>query len=110
MNETLGVDRASKHGQRGGRHVRGGIAAACGVLGAVAAVWAYWLVVPGVVLGVTALALGASSWRQGAREIGASAMTLGVVAVLLVPSVLFVVSEAEDWGRDCALNPSNPDC
>jgi len=39
-----------------------------------------------------------------------SRAALGIVSVLVVPSVLFVVADAEDWGRDCALNPTNPDC
>ena len=41
---------------------------------------------------------------------GAEALALGIAAVLLVPSVILVASDAENWGRDCALNPTNPDC
>jgi hypothetical protein len=37
-------------------------------------------------------------------------VALGIAAVLLVPSVILVASDAENWGRDCALNPGNPDC
>lgn len=91
-------------------HGRAAVAVASGVLGTVAAVWAYWLLVPGLALGMIAVVLGALSYRRGAREAGSAAIALGIVAVLLVPSVLFVVGEAEDWGRDCALNPTNPDC
>jgi hypothetical protein len=95
--------------QRRGRS-QGAIAVACGAFGIAAAVWAYWLIVPGLALGAIAVALGAWSRRHGEREVGSVAVALGIVAVLLVPSILFVVSEAEDWGRGCAINPSNPDC
>jgi len=91
-------------------HGRATLAVAIGSLGIAAAVWAYWLVVPGLACGIIAVVLGAWSHRRGAREAGSAATALGIVAVLLVPSVLFVVGEAEDWGRDCALNPTNPDC
>jgi hypothetical protein len=79
-------------------------------LGIAAAVWAYWLVIPGVVLGAAAIGLGIWSRRRGAHESGSVAVALGIVSVLLVPSVLMVADGAEDWGRDCALNPANPDC
>jgi hypothetical protein len=91
-------------------HGRAALAAASGALGIGAAVWAYWLVVPCLVFGIIAVVLGAWSHRRGAREAGTVAVALGIAAVLLVPSVRFVVAEAEDWGRDCALNPTNPDC
>jgi len=86
------------------------IALACGVLGVIGAVWAYWMVVPGIVFGLAAIALGVRARRSGRPEVGAAALTLGIVALFLVPSVLFVADGAEDWGRDCALNPTNPDC
>ena len=92
------------------RDTRAMIGVICGALGIAAAVWAYWLLLPGVVLGCAALALGVWSRRHGVREAGSVAVALGIVAVLLVPSVLVVVSGAENWGRDCALHPSNPDC
>lgn len=50
--------------------------------------------------------------RRRTEERGARAapkMQL-VVALLLVPSVLAVVDDAEEWGRHCALHPTNPDC
>ena len=81
-----------------------------GALGALAAVWAYWMIVPGIVCGIAAIVLGVRARRRSAREAGSVAIVLGIVALLLVPSVLAVVDAAEDWGRDCALNPSNPDC
>ena len=89
---------------------RAALAVASGALGIAAAVWAYWLVVPGLVFGIIAVVLGAWSHRRGAREAGSVAVALGIVSVLLIPSVLFVVAEAEDWGRDCALDPTDPDC
>ncbi len=81
-----------------------------GALGIAAAVWAYWLVVPGIVFGVAAIVIGIRARRRFDREAGSVAVALGIAAVLLVPSVLFMVDGAEDWGRTCALTPSNPDC
>ena len=81
-----------------------------GALGIAGAVWVYWLVVPGIVLGVAAVVIGLRARRRSDREAGSVAVALGITAVLLVPSVLFVVDGAEDWGRTCALTPSNPDC
>ena len=81
-----------------------------GALGALAAVWAYWLLVPGILLSIAAIALGIRARRRSSREAGSVAIALGIVALLLVPSVLVIVDAAEDWGRGCALNPSNPDC
>ena len=82
----------------------------CGALGAFSAVWAYWMLVPGVVLGLAAIVLGIRARRRGSLEVGSVAITLGIAALLLVPSVLAVVDAAEDWGRECTLRPSNPDC
>ena len=86
------------------------VALACGVLGVAAAVWMYWLVVPGVILGIAAIVLGLRARRDGPSEAGSVAAALGFVAILLVPSVLFVASESESYGRDCALNPTQSDC
>jgi hypothetical protein len=82
----------------------------CGVLGLLGAVVTYWLVVPGLLLGLAAIALG---WRarRDHRELANVAITLGVVAMLLVPAVIQVADGAEEWGRDCALHPeSDPNC
>ena len=77
----------------------------------VAAVWAYWMVLPGLVLGAIAVVLGWRSRRNGKLEGGSVAIALGIAAILLVPSVLFIADEAEGWGRDCALNPAHdPNC
>jgi hypothetical protein len=87
------------------------VALACGVLAVLTAVWIYWLVLPGVVLGLAAVVLGWLARRKGAGEVGSIALTLGIVAVLLVPSVILIANDAEDWGRDCALDPdSDPNC
>ena len=87
------------------------VALACGVLAVLTAVWMYWLVLPGVVLGLAAVVLGWLARRKGVREVGSIALTLGIVAVLLVPSVILIANDAEDWGRDCALDPdSDPNC
>ena len=87
------------------------IALACGTLGVAAAVWAYWLILPGVILGAVAIVLGWLARRDGSREGGGIAIALGIAAILLVPSVLVIADEAESWGRDCALNPTHdPNC
>lgn len=87
------------------------IALVCGVLGVVAAVWVSWLILPGVILGAVAVVLGWRSRRKEGSERGSVAMALGIVAILLVPSVLAVADGAEDWGRDCALDPTHdPNC
>jgi hypothetical protein len=83
------------------------IALACGVLGVLAAVWAYWLIVPGLIFGAAAIVLGWRTRGSGGSELGSVAMALGIVAILLVPSVLVVAQDAEDWGRDCALDPTH---
>jgi len=96
------------------QHIRSksqSIAVACGVLGVLAAVWVYWLILPGVILGAVAVVLGWRARRNGGSELGSVAMTLGIVAILLVPSVLLIADQAEDWGRDCALDPTHdPNC
>ena len=87
------------------------IALPCGILGVVAAVWAYWLILPGVILGAVAVVLGWLARRNGSREGGSVAIALGIAAILLVPSVLFIADQAESWGRDCALDPTHdPNC
>ena len=87
------------------------VALGCGVLGVVGALLVYWLVLPGVVLGITAVVLGWRARRRDHRELGSVAMTLGVVAVLLVPATLDIADSAEEWGRDCALHPeADPNC
>lgn len=86
------------------------IAVVCGALGCLTAVWAFWMLVPGIAFGIAALVLGVRARRRGAGDAGSAAIALGITALLLVPSVLVLVDQAEEWGRDCALNPSNPDC
>lgn len=83
------------------------VALVCGALGVFAATFMYWLVVPGVILGLAAIVLGWRVRREGTSEGGSVAMALGIVAVLLVPSVLLVVEMESDYARDCALNSSN---
>ena len=87
------------------------IALACGVLGVIAAVWAYWMILPGVILGAVAVLLGWRIRRKEGNQRGSVAIALGIVAILLVPSVLILTNEAENWGRDCALEPTHdPNC
>jgi ABC-type transport system involved in cytochrome c biogenesis permease subunit len=103
------ADQVDQQRQKGPSALAG-LAVGCGVVAVVAAVWIYWLVVPGIVLGAAAVVLGLRARTRGGREAGTAAVTLGIVAVLLVPSVIAVTTWAEEWGRDCALNPTNPDC
>ena len=87
------------------------VALACGVLGVLAAVWVYWMILPGVILGAVAIFLGWRIRRNEGNQRGSVAIALGIVAILLVPSVAAVASGAEDWGRDCALDPKHdPNC
>jgi O-antigen ligase len=87
------------------------IALAFGVLGVLTAVWVYWMILPGVILGAVAVVLGWRTRRNGGSERGSVAMALGIVAIFLVPSALFIADSAEDWGRDCALDPTHdPNC
>ena len=87
------------------------IALAFGVLGVLAAVWVYWLILPGLIFGAVAIVLGWRSRLNGASERGSVAIALGIVAILLVPSTWAVADAAEDWGRDCALDPTrDPNC
>lgn len=81
-----------------------------GALGILAAVWAYWMIVPGIVFGIAAIVLGVRARRRSSSEAGSVAIALGIAALVLIPAVLVTVDGAEDWGRECALNPSNPDC
>lgn len=86
------------------------IALACGVLGVLTAVWTFWLILPGVILGLAAVVLGWRARGNGGSELGSVAVALGVVAILLVPSVLAVADMEREYARNCALNPTDPDC
>ena len=86
------------------------VALACGALGIVGAVFLYWLIMPGLVLGLAGFVLGRRARRGGVSEGGSVALALGIVALLLVPSVILIVDAADDYARDCALNPTKPDC
>lgn len=111
MARTEALDGRARSDDRSGFGPTAGVVGVVlGALGILGAVWAYWMIVPGVVFGLAAVVLGVRARRRAARETGGVAVVLGVVALLLVPSVPAVVDDAEDWGRHCALNPSNPDC
>lgn len=91
-------------------------AVASATLGLVAAAFVYWLVLPAVVFGGTAVVLGVLSRRNGGlgkrgHDLATVAICLGAVAVLLTPVVLMVAQDGEDWGRSCALDPDHdPNC
>ncbi|MDQ3054723.1 MAG: hypothetical protein M3R66_13190 [Actinomycetota bacterium] len=79
-------------------------------LGLVAVAVAFWLIVPAVVLGLVAVILGVIAHRRAARgtrarDIATVAVCLGAVAMLFTPVLLVQTSGAEQYGRDCALNP-----
>jgi hypothetical protein len=82
-----------------------------GVVGLASSFLMYWMIVPGVVLGLVAIWLGVRCLRQGQGAPAAVAVTLGVVGLLVIPAFLVVADGAEDWGRDCALDPAHdPNC
>jgi hypothetical protein len=80
-------------------------ALACGILGFMSTVVMYWLILPGLVLGLAAVLLGWRARRRGELQLTTIAITLGVVTMILVPAFVIVAEGAEDWGRDCALHP-----
>ena len=83
----------------------------CAVLGFASTVLMYWLVVPGLVLGLAAVVLGWRARRRGNLQLATVAVTLGVATLILVPAFIMVAEGAEDWGRDCALHPEqDPNC
>ena len=87
------------------------IAVIAGIVGVVTAFLMYWLVLPGVVLGLAAVLLGAKIRRRGPSDAATVAITLGLVAILAVPAFHATADSAEQWGRDCALDPSHdPNC
>lgn len=83
---------------------------------AVAALGAiFWIIVPSVALGLLALVLGIVGRRRalkgaGRRDMAVVAIVLGLVAALGTPWAALVSESGEDYGRQCALNPSDPDC
>jgi len=79
-------------------------------LGLVAVIVAYWMVLPAVVLGLVAVIVGVIARRRAAlgaraRDIATVAVCLGDVAMSFTPVLLVQTSGAEQYGRDCALNP-----
>ncbi len=100
--------RDTNTNRNGGRGAVVGVV--LGALGVLAAVWAYWMLVPGVVFGIAAIVLGIRARRGASSETGSAAIALSIAALVLIPSVLAMIDDAEDWGRECALNPTNPDC
>ena len=81
-----------------------------GVLGVLALVMVFWLVLPSFLLGAAAVVLGVLARRRTrdhprSRDVATVAITLGVVAMLFTPVIIGHTGAAEDWGRDCALHP-----
>lgn len=90
------------------------IALTCGVLAVLCAFFAYWMLIPSIGLGLAAIVIGMRSRGGDAlsvngREFAAAAIALGLVGILGTGGTFITSEWAEDWGRDCALNP-NPDC
>jgi hypothetical protein len=90
------------------------IALACGVVGVIAAFLMYWMVLPSVLLGIAAVVVGMRARKGDAgsakgRELAAAAIALGLVAILGTGGSYLNAEWAEDYGYDCALDPS-PDC
>lgn len=75
----------------------------------------YWMVLPAVALGAIAVAYGIRGRRralagQGRRDMAVVAIVLGLVSILGTPWAALVAKSGEDYGRDCALSPADPDC
>ncbi len=97
------------------------IALVCGGLAVIAAFIAFWMVFISVGLGIAAIVLGVrirgrytgdvgrDSRDVKARELASAAIALGIVGILGTGGSFLVSQGAEEYGRDCALNPS-PDC
>jgi hypothetical protein len=86
-------------------------ALAAGVLGLGSSFFMYWMVLPGALLGLVAIVLGIKAFRTGGSAPAAVTITLGVVGLLVIPAFLAVADGAEEWGRDCALDPlHDPNC
>lgn len=90
------------------------IALACGALAAIAAFLIFWMVFISVGLGIAAVVLGMRIRGREAgdakgRELATAAIALGLVGILGTGGAWLITEWAEDYGRDCALNPS-PDC
>jgi hypothetical protein len=89
---------------------------ASGAFALVALAIAYWLVVPSLLFGAIGVALGVAARRNESlagrsRDMAMAAICLGVVAVLFTPVALWQSNQAEQWGRDCALDPDqDPNC
>ena len=82
-----------------------------GGLAIVAATLTFWLIVPGALLGIAAIWVGLRDRKKGMQEVGTVAIALGAVALYLVPMTIFIADGAEEWGRNCALDPSSdPNC
>ncbi len=90
------------------------IALASGVLGVVAAFLLFWMIFLSVGLGIVAVVLGVVVLRRSGNDVGgklaAAAVALGVVAILGTAGSIVVSSGGEDYGRKCALDPSDSDC
>lgn len=91
------------------------VAITCAVLGVLAALLMFWLWLPSIVLGAIGLGLGIVGRRRAvaggsARDLAVAAIALGIVAILLTPSANLISKGGEDYGRNCALNPQDPDC
>ena len=87
----------------------------CAFLGVLAAVFMFWLWLPSMILGALGVGLGLVGRRRAlggasARELTVAAVTLGIVAILLTPAANVINAGGEDYGRQCALNPQDPDC
>lgn len=90
-------------------------ALACGVLGVLLAIVAFWLILPSILLGIAAIVLAVRVRRNAgasikSRELAAAGMALGLAAILFVPGAWAISEGGEDFGRDCALKPSGSNC
>ena len=99
--------------QAGEKSQMAGLALASGVLGVVAAFALFWIIFLPVGLGIVAVVLGVLVLRRSGNDVrgklAAAAVALGVVAILGTAGSIVVSSGGEDYGRKCALDPSDSD-
>ena len=99
--------------QAGEKSQVAGLALASGILGVTATFALFWMIFLPVGLGIVAVVLGVLVLRRSGTDVSGklavAAVALGVVAILGSAGSIAVSSGGEDYGRKCALDPSDSD-
>lgn len=84
----------------------------CGIIAILCAVLPpMFLLLPEFFLGIAAIVCGVIARRKGGpSERAAVGIALGIAGVLLVPTIVLVADEAENYGRDCGAHPEWENC